>query len=183
VSTVQIGAWRRPRESNRDDSAAVDRNDAARRVKRAILPAAISDSAAIRLLAKAGSREQSPHRRPIRSRIERDDHHEQNSAYSPFTPKRSMVPLAQSAERWSVEPEVTGSSPVRHPKYNDKGARLIQMATPLVLGRILKVDSSEARVCATIEQAKHQQRQKRPSRTERVRPLVVGRCGLPLRRR
>ncbi len=27
----------------------------------------------------------------------------------------SMVPLAQSAERRSVDPEVTGSIPVRHP--------------------------------------------------------------------
>jgi hypothetical protein len=115
------------RESNRDHSAAAFSNGAVRRVKRAILPAAISESAVIRLLAEAGSREQSLQKRPIRSRIERDDHHEQNSAYSPFTPTQSMVPLAQSAERRSVEPKVTGSSPVRHPtKVLRRGAMRIQ---------------------------------------------------------
>ena len=41
---------------------------------------------------------------------ERDDHHEQNSAYSPPA-SSSAVPLAQSAERRSVEPEVGGSKP------------------------------------------------------------------------
>jgi hypothetical protein len=46
VSTVQIGAVVRDRESNRDDSPATG-------LKRAILPAAISDRAAIRLLAEA----------------------------------------------------------------------------------------------------------------------------------
>ena len=51
-------------------------------VKRAILPAAISDSAVIRLLAKAGSREQPFPRGAAGLRTERDDHHEQNSAYS-----------------------------------------------------------------------------------------------------
>ncbi len=54
---------------------------------------------------------------PVPSGAERDDRQEQNSAYSPFAPS-PMVPLAQSAERRSVEPEVTGSSPVRHPKKN-----------------------------------------------------------------
>ncbi len=51
---------------------------------------------------------------PVLSGTERDGHHEQNSAYSPVA-SSPMVPLAQSAERRSVEPEVTGSSPVRHP--------------------------------------------------------------------
>src|SRR5215218_9885051 len=54
-------------------------------VKRAILPAAISESAASRLLAEAGSREPPRMRRRGRSQsgAERDDHREQNSAYSP----------------------------------------------------------------------------------------------------
>ena len=47
-------------------------------------------------------------------RAETDDHHEQNPAYFP-APSLVMVPLAQSAERRSVAPEVAGSSPVRHP--------------------------------------------------------------------
>ena len=55
-STVQIGTDRKVRESNRDQACFG-------RVKRAILPAAISDSAASRLLAKAGSREPSQRRR------------------------------------------------------------------------------------------------------------------------
>jgi hypothetical protein len=89
------------------------------RVKRAILPAAISDPAAIRLLAEAESREQSPGEPATGPNgTERDDHLKQNSAYSPFASSSLMVPLAQSAERRSVEPEVTGSSPVRHPKKN-----------------------------------------------------------------
>ena len=59
-------------------------------VKRAILPAAISESAASRLLAEAGSREQPRRRRGGRSfGAERDDHHEQNSAYSPFRAPQS----------------------------------------------------------------------------------------------
>jgi len=62
ASTVQIGT-RSSRESNRDDA----RLHSGVEVKRAILPAAISDSAACRLLAKAGSREQSPRRRGDRS--------------------------------------------------------------------------------------------------------------------
>ncbi len=53
-------------------------------LKRAILPAAISDPAAIRLLAEAESREQSPFVVTGR-KTERDDRQEQNSAYSPFT--------------------------------------------------------------------------------------------------
>ena len=66
-----------PRESNRDQSRATG-------VKRVILPAAISESAASRLLAEAGSREPPRRRRRGRSfRTERDDHREQNSAYSP----------------------------------------------------------------------------------------------------
>ncbi len=42
---------------------------------------------------------------------------EQNPAYAPDTPDAhcTVVPLAQSAERRPVEPDVTGSSPVRHP--------------------------------------------------------------------
>ena len=54
------------------------------RLKRAILPAAISDSAAIRLLAEAESREQSSFAVTGR-KTERDDRQEQNSAYSPST--------------------------------------------------------------------------------------------------
>ena len=53
--------WRAlPRESNRDQTGSV-------RVKRAILPAAISESAVIRLLAEAGSREPPRRRRRGRS--------------------------------------------------------------------------------------------------------------------
>ncbi len=52
-------------------------------LKRAILPAAISDSTVCRLLAKVGSREQLRRRRRNQpSPVERDGHHEQNSAYS-----------------------------------------------------------------------------------------------------
>ena len=84
-------------------------------VKRAILPAAISDPAVCRLLVKAESREQPPRRRSGRFQTgtERDDHQEQNSAYSPTL--LTMVPIAQSAERLSVEQEVAGSCPARHP--------------------------------------------------------------------
>ena len=59
--------------------------------------------------------------RPVLQGTERDDHPEQNSAYSPFLLSTRMVPLAQSAERLSVDQEVTGSSPVRHPT---EGARV-----------------------------------------------------------
>lgn len=51
---------------------------------------------------------------PVPNRTERDDHREQNSAYSPTL--LTMVPIAQSAERLSVEQEVAGSCPARHPK-------------------------------------------------------------------
>lgn len=51
---------------------------------------------------------------PVPKGAERDDHQEQNSAYSPTL--LNMVPIAQSAERLSVEQEVTGSCPVRHPR-------------------------------------------------------------------
>jgi hypothetical protein len=54
-------------------------------VKRAILPAAISDTAVIRWLAEAGRREQPFPRGAAGRKTERDDHHEQNSAYSPPT--------------------------------------------------------------------------------------------------
>ena len=57
----------------------------AARLKRAILPAAISDPAASRLLAEAESREQSPLRAVTGRKTERDDRLEQNSAYSPST--------------------------------------------------------------------------------------------------
>ena len=76
--------WRSRRlsESNRDQAAWLHPCG----VKRAILPAAISDAAVIRWLAKAGSREQPPRRRSGRSLgTERDDHLQQNSAYSPPT--------------------------------------------------------------------------------------------------
>jgi hypothetical protein len=53
---------------------------------------------------------------PVPSGTERDDHREQNSAYSPTPSRSSMVPIAQLAERLSVEQEVTGSCPVRHPR-------------------------------------------------------------------
>ena len=79
ASTVQIGALRR--ESNRDHSA----SGFGWWLKRAILPAAISDSAASRLLAEAESREQSSPCVMTGRKTERDDHQEQNSAYSPFT--------------------------------------------------------------------------------------------------
>jgi hypothetical protein len=90
-------------------------------VKRAILPAAISDTAVNRWLAEAERREQPFPRGAAGRKTERDDHHEQNSAYSPLH-ILIMVPLAQSAERWTVDPEVTGSSPVRHPKTNKTSA-------------------------------------------------------------
>lgn len=74
-----------PRESNRDQTGFAVPQGGERRVKRAILPAAISDPAAIRLLAEAESREQSPGDPATGpNRTERDDHQEQNSAYSPF---------------------------------------------------------------------------------------------------
>ncbi len=93
-------------------------------LKRAILPAAISDSAACRLLAEAESREQSRRRRRDQpSSVERDDHHEQNSAYSLPLSDVPMVPLAHSAERRSVAPEVTGSIPVRHPTTTRNAGR------------------------------------------------------------
>ena len=50
---------------------------------------------------------------PVLKGTERDDHQEQNSAYSPTL--LTMVPIAQSAERLSVEQEVAGSCPARHP--------------------------------------------------------------------
>ena len=53
-------------------------------VKRAILPAAISDPAAIRLLAEAESREPLDPRSGRSFGTERDDRQEQNSAYSFF---------------------------------------------------------------------------------------------------
>ncbi len=72
--------WRVPgRESNRNQT----RGPRSGGLKRAILPAAISDSTVCRLLAKVGSREQLRRRRRNQpSPVERDGHHEQNSAYS-----------------------------------------------------------------------------------------------------
>ena len=109
--------WRagQPRESNRNQSGRLR----AHRLKRAILPAAISESGRYQV-ARQGrkSRAVVEARRlagPVRT--ERDDHQEQNSAYSPSPCPSLMVPLAQSAERLSVEQEVTGSSPVRHPPH------------------------------------------------------------------
>ncbi len=64
------------RESNRDQACK-------RRVKRAILPAAISESAATRLLAKAGGREPSRRRRRDRRKSREMTIQEQNPAY-PF---------------------------------------------------------------------------------------------------
>ncbi len=72
--TVQIGTRQPARESNRDQGCAS-------RVKRAILPAAISDSAASRLLAEAGSREPSPRRRGDRHSSREMTIREQNLAY------------------------------------------------------------------------------------------------------
>ena len=56
-------------------------------------------------------------RGPAGRKTEIDDHRKQNSAYvSPRSlVKQFVVPLAQLVERLSVEQEVTGSSPVRHP--------------------------------------------------------------------
>ena len=71
--TVQIGT-RLARESNRDQTCLS-------RVKRAILPAAISDSAASRLLAEAGSREPSRRRRRDRHLSREMTIPEQNPAY------------------------------------------------------------------------------------------------------
>ncbi len=60
--------------------------------------------------------------RPVPRGVERDDRQEQNPAYSPVpSSSPSMVPLAQLAERLSVEQEVAGSCPVRHPNENGLG--------------------------------------------------------------
>ena len=122
------GAGRRRRQSRlarRAAGARATETKPARRrtgVKRAILPAAISDSAVIRWLAEAGSRE--PPRRRGRGRsqgTERDDHRRTELGLRrPDLARLTMVPLAQSAERLSVEQEVTGSSPVRHPHKNPR---------------------------------------------------------------
>src|SRR5689334_19716192 len=64
--------------------------------------------------------------RPAPFGAERDDHHEQNSAYSPIP--SSMVPLAQSAERLSVEQEVAGSCPARHPTNPPPPTRDLRLA-------------------------------------------------------
>jgi hypothetical protein len=107
-----------PRESNRDHSAAAIRQRRGAAGEKGNPPRS-NLRIGRQQVARRGRKSRAVAEattRPVRSRIERDDHHEQNSAYSPFTPVRSMVPLAQSAERRSVEPKVTGSSPVRHPK-------------------------------------------------------------------
>jgi hypothetical protein len=109
-----------PRESNRDQCRRETTG-----VKRAILPAAISESAASRLLAEAGRREPPRRRRRGRSLgTERDDHQEQNSAYSPTL--LSTVPIAQSAERLSVEQEVAGSCPARHPRKSTRSSQVFR---------------------------------------------------------
>ena len=114
-------------------------------MKRAILPAAISGWAAIRLLAEARSREQSRWRRRGRSAtiwpVETDDRQEQNSAYSPDI-VRCMVPLAQSAELRFVEPVVEGSSPSGHPQDSLRVGALMRSA--------FRVDKNlSARSCCT----------------------------------
>jgi hypothetical protein len=89
-------------------------------VKRAILPAAISESAASRLLAEAGSREPPRRRRRGRSRKGPREMTIRNRTRLTLPPHPHslcfMVPIAQLAERLSVEQEVTGSCPVRHPR-------------------------------------------------------------------
>ena len=79
-STVQIGVPGTGARATETKPDAATRT----RLKRAILPAAISDPAVIRLLAEAESREQPSRARtwPV-ARTERDDHRKQNSAYSP----------------------------------------------------------------------------------------------------
>src|SRR6478735_4697328 len=52
---------------------------------------------------------------PVPQGAERDDHQEQNSAYSSLF-RMLTVPIAQSAERLTVDHEVPGSSPGRHPR-------------------------------------------------------------------
>ena len=103
----------RPRESNRDQYRFTG-------VKRAILPAAISESAASRLLAEAGSREPPRRRRRGRSLLGPREMTIGNRTRLTLPPHSSsspsMVPIAQLAERLSVEQEVAGSCPARHPR-------------------------------------------------------------------
>ncbi len=113
-----------PHESNRNVPDA-----SAGRMKRAILPAAISDP-----VARSRSRLLTVARRDRKSRaaakattrpvpVYRDGDRwpsaqecvNRTRLTRPTPPMRFMVPLAQSAERRPVEPDVTGSSPVRHP--------------------------------------------------------------------
>ena len=51
------------------------------------------------------------------TRITNNSYPDWDPAYAPDTPQCTVVPLAQSAERRPVEPDVTGSSPVRHPNF------------------------------------------------------------------
>ena len=65
---------------------------------------------------------------PVPKGTERDDYQEQNSAYSPTL--LNMVPIAQSAERLSVEQEVAGSCPARHPiQLKTSSKRMAQLSS------------------------------------------------------
>ena len=120
-------------ESNRDQS-----RDVGRGVKRAILPAAISDSTACRLLAEVGSREPSRRRRRDQPfRVERDDHLEQNSAYSFFFCFAFRGAYSSTAERLSVEQEVAGSKPARHPRKPCTIMKIGQLAWLTVARRLV----------------------------------------------
>ena len=110
ASTVQIGVRATAREQQRPGRRATAG------VKRAILPAAISESAASRLLAEAGRRE--PSRRRRRGRPRKGPREMTIGNRTRLTlppPYLYTVPIAQSAERLSVEQEVAGSCPARHP--------------------------------------------------------------------
>ena len=75
-------------------------------VKRAILPAAISDPAAIRLLAEAESREPPDLRSGRSFGTERDDRQEQNSAYSFFFISSKLGSTRRSTPTRLVDTEV-----------------------------------------------------------------------------
>ena len=96
------------------------------RVKRAILPAAISepadnDGGSPRPKVES-SREGDDVAGPARGPREMTITNRTRLTRSPRS-MPPMVPLAQSAERRSVEPEVTGSSPVRHPPWRPAHVR------------------------------------------------------------
>ena len=116
-STVQIGVSGNRCESNRNQTGGM-----AYRLKRAILPAAISGPPAqvgcLLSRAKVESRCQGDAAPVVRKDRERDGHPEQNSAYSlaPVRPTPINGGLSSMAEHLIVDQGVVGSSPIGHPK-------------------------------------------------------------------